>query len=183
MAASARSLTRTPGYRSGSYVLFGATAVILTALAFEHIGGYAPCPLCIMQRYAYYAAIPLAFLGLIAMSAGWRTLGGILFLLIGLAFLVNTALAGYHAGVEWKFWPGPDTCDQAAQPLATGGAALLDALKQTSVISCAEPALRVLGLSFAGWNVITSLILSILALVTANLNLDQSLEINTNPIT
>ena len=39
-------------------MLLTAVAVILAALAFEHIGGYTPCPLCLQQRYAYYAGLP-----------------------------------------------------------------------------------------------------------------------------
>ena len=35
-----------------------AAAAILTALAFEHFGGYAPCPLCLEERYAYYFGVP-----------------------------------------------------------------------------------------------------------------------------
>ena len=33
--------------RACALVLVVATATILTALAFEHLGGYAPCPLCL----------------------------------------------------------------------------------------------------------------------------------------
>ncbi|MGZ8417088.1 MAG: disulfide bond formation protein B, partial [Methyloceanibacter sp.] len=45
-------------------VLIVATATILTALAFEHLGGYAPCPLCLEERYAYYFAVPASALAL-----------------------------------------------------------------------------------------------------------------------
>ena len=51
-------------------VLFAAAAVILAALAFEHFGGYVPCPLCLQQRYAYYAGVPALFLALVLLSAG-----------------------------------------------------------------------------------------------------------------
>ena len=34
----------------------------------------------------------------------------ILLLLVALAFLINAGLGIYHAGVEWKWWPGPTTC-------------------------------------------------------------------------
>ena len=37
-----------------------ALAVVLGALAFEHLGGYAPCPLCLEQRWPYYLGVPLA---------------------------------------------------------------------------------------------------------------------------
>ena len=42
-----------------SAVLFSiAFATILLALMFERYGGYAPCPLCLQERYAYYFAVP-----------------------------------------------------------------------------------------------------------------------------
>jgi disulfide bond formation protein DsbB len=148
---------RSPAYRMGALVLFAAIAVILTALAFEHLGGYVPCPLCLQQRYAYYAGIPALFLALVLLSSGHTKAAAAVFLAVGLAFLANAALGGYHAGAEWKFWPGPDTCG-AAQPLSAGG--LFKDLATTRVIRCDEAAWRLLGLSLAGWNVITSLCLA-----------------------
>ncbi|MEM9028561.1 MAG: disulfide bond formation protein B [Pseudomonadota bacterium] len=172
---SLKSLTQQPGYAAGSYVLFGATAIILAALAFEHVGGYAPCPLCIMQRYAYYVGIPLAFIGLVVMSAGQRSAAGIIFLFVGLAFVANAALGIYHAGAEWAFWPGPSVCEQAAQPL-TLGPDFEKAISTTAVPSCTEPAFRAFGLSFAGWNVLISAALAGLAFYATSNLLEQTFE-------
>jgi len=42
-----------------SAVVFAvALATILTAHIFERFGGYAPCPLCLEERYAYYLGVP-----------------------------------------------------------------------------------------------------------------------------
>ena len=101
---------RSPVYRTGALVLFGAVVIILAALAFQYIGGYSPCPLCVQQRYAYYAAIPALFLALVLVAADRPGLSALLFLAVALAFLGNAGLGVYHAGVEWKFWAGPDTC-------------------------------------------------------------------------
>ena len=150
---------RAPAYRLGALVLFAATAVILTALAFEHLGGYTPCPLCLQQRYAYYAGIPLAFLALVLLSLGRTGLAAIVFVVVAAAFLANAGLGTYHAGAEWKFWPGPDTCAATARPLTTSGG-LLEELEKTRVIRCDEAPWRLLGLSFAGWNVVTSMLLA-----------------------
>jgi len=174
MATASTALTREPGYRSGGYLLFGSAAVLLVALAFEHIGGYVPCPLCLMQRYAYYAAIPLAFFGLFAMSAGLRVAAGMLFLVAGLAFLANAGLGAYQAGAEWEFWPGPSTCAGAMQELSPAN--VRAALTNTNVVDCTNPGLRILGLSFAGWNVFVSLALAACGLFAANANLDFEAE-------
>jgi disulfide bond formation protein DsbB len=149
-----------PAYRAGGAALFLAAAVILTALAFEHFGGYAPCPLCLQQRYAYYAGVPALFFALVLLSAGHTRTAAAVFLAVALIFLANAVLGAYHTGVEWKFWPGPDTCAGTAAPLSTSAGGLLKDLATTRVIRCDEAAWRFLGLSFAGWNVIASLLLA-----------------------
>lgn len=148
-------------YRAGGLALFIAAGVILTALAFEHLGRYAPCPLCLMQRYAYYAAIPLLFVAMALVSEMPRV-AALLFFVVALAFLGNAGLGVYHAGAEWKFWPGPDTCG-TAQTLPTSAADLLSGLQQTHVVRCDEAAWTFAGLSMAGWNVVASLIIFALA--------------------
>jgi disulfide bond formation protein DsbB len=155
-----------PAYRWGALTLVAALAGILIALGFQYIGGMAPCPLCLQQRYAYYICIPALFLALVLLGAGRPRDAGLLFLLVSFAFLANAGLGTYHAGAEWKFWPGPDTC-AAGAAVPAGGGALLERLKNTQVIRCDEAAGRVLGLSFAGWNVFLSLALCIGALQAA----------------
>jgi disulfide bond formation protein DsbB len=150
---------QSPAYKSASLALLGSVVVILTALGFEHLGHYPPCPLCLQQRWAYYAAIPALFAGLILLSTGRMTLASTLFMLVSIGFLLNAGLGVYHAGAEWKFWPGPDTCGATAQPLTTGAGGLLKKLDTVRIIRCDEAPWSLLGLSFAGWNVVTSLLL------------------------
>ena len=150
---------KAPAYRTGALVLFAAAVVIATALAFERFGGYSPCPLCLQQRYAYYAGVPALFLALVLLSAGYVRVAAALFLLVAAAFLANAGLGTYHAGAEWKFWPGPDTCG-GSQALSTGAGGLFKDLATTRVIRCDEAPWHFLGLSFAGWNVVASLALA-----------------------
>jgi disulfide bond formation protein DsbB len=158
--------SQSPAYRTGGLILFAAIAVLLTALGFQYIGGYAPCPLCLQQRYAYYAGIPLVFLALVLIAADRRSLAAVLFLAVAAGFLANAGLGIYHAGVEWKFWAGPDTCG-AAQGLSTTSGGLLESLEKIRVVRCDEAAWRFLGLSFAGWNVLISLALALGAIAAA----------------
>ena len=135
-----------------------ALATILTALAFEHLGGHAPCPLCLQERYAYYFAVPAALLALILSRMGLNGAARILLVLVALAFMCNAALGVYHAGAEWKWWPGPSTCG--------GGFDLTwgkDGIVDTPVIRCDEASWWFLGLSFAGWNAVISAVLAVLA--------------------
>lgn len=152
--------------RTAAAVLVVAAATILTALAFEHVWGYAPCPLCLQQRYAYYAGIPLLAASLWAISRRRDGLAIALLFAVSLAFLANAGLGTYHAGAEWKFWDGPDSC-AGAQTVSTKAGDLLKRLPSTRAIRCDEASWRLLGLSFAGWNVIVSLMLSAGALLAA----------------
>lgn len=149
--------TARAAYKAGALALVIAVGAILTALAFEHIGGYAPCPLCLQQRYAYYIGVPFLFIALVFVSAGQRYPAGLIFLFVSLAFLANSMLGVYHAGAEWGFWPGPDSC-AGAQELTTSAGGLLQSLPNTNVIRCDEAAWRFARLSFAGWNVVASLL-------------------------
>ena len=157
--AERMAVDRSMSYQSGSTALFLAASSILVALGFQYIGGYYPCPLCFMQRYAYYFAIPVLFAALALSSGGERRWAILLFSAAALAFLANAGLGVYHAGAEWKFWPGPDTC-AGAQEVAKAAGSLIKELETTRVVRCDEAAIRILGLSFAGWNVIASLVIA-----------------------
>ena len=160
---------KTGAYRAGGLTLFLAVGVILGALAFEYIGGYAPCPLCLMQRYAYYAGIPLLFLAM-ALTSEMPRVAALIFLVVALGFLANAGLGVYHSGVEWKFWPGPDTCG-TVQALPTDAANLLKEAEQAVVVRCDEAQWRFAGLSFAGWNVVVSFLAFVGALRASLLTL------------
>jgi disulfide bond formation protein DsbB len=153
-------------YQYGGAALFISAASILTALGFQYIGGYQPCMLCLMERYAYYAALPVLFAAIALSSGGKKGWAAALFFLVALAYLANAGLGTYHAGAEWKFWPGPETCGGGGD-LTTSAGSMLKDLQGIKVVRCDEAALRVLGISFAGWNVVASLLLMALCLKAA----------------
>jgi disulfide bond formation protein DsbB len=159
-------ISRGLAYRAGATALLLSAATILAALAFQYLGGYIPCPLCLTQRYAYYAALPALFVALALVSGGTRGWAITLFFLVALAFLANAGLGVYQAGAEWKFWPGPAFCG-TEQALATDAGNLLKDLEHTQVVHCDEASWRLFGLSFAGWNVLTSFVIFMLALRAA----------------
>ena len=142
----------------------GMAGVVGTALGFEHIGGYIPCKLCLEQRIPYYAGVPLMGLAFLSSSLRWPAaltrlllFGGALLMLWGLY------LGVFHAGVEWGWWAGPTDCAAVAAPAGDGNG-ILDAIDRYVPPACDKAALRILGLSFAGWNVLASLGLAALAL-------------------
>ena len=142
-------------------VLSGMAAVILTVLGFQHIGGYVPCKLCLGQREPYYAALPVAAIGLIAALAGWRAvlIRGAL-AITGLLMIYAMVLGIHHAGVEWAWWEGPGDCGAINDGVMTNAGDLLSSLSAVKPPSCNEAAGRFLGLSFAGWNVVAAFCLA-----------------------
>jgi disulfide bond formation protein DsbB len=143
----------------GVLALSGAT--ILAALAYEHIGGYVPCELCYRQRWAYYLGIPAALVAVLFLRSRPAVAAGAL-AVAGVAFLLNTGLGVHHAGVEWGWWAGPAGCSGGVQ-VSTDANALIESLRNGQTVRCDEPAFRFLGLSFAGWNAVISLALTVLA--------------------
>jgi disulfide bond formation protein DsbB len=139
-----------------------AFATIAGAWVFQGLG-FAPCDLCLEQRYAYYAGIPLAAIVFaLASSGAGAAATRALFWLLALVFAANVALAIYHSGVELHLWAGPTACSGSlGSPLAGGN--LLDQLANVKVVSCDVVQLRVFGLSLANWNVFLSAALSALA--------------------
>ncbi|WP_157018810.1 disulfide bond formation protein B [Mesorhizobium xinjiangense] len=142
----------------------GMAATVGIALGFQHIGGYIPCKLCLEQRLPYYIGVPLMALAFFSSSLrlpGVVTRG--LLLAGGLLMTWGLYLGAYHSGVEWGWWPGPTDCGVVAAPQGGGAGGVLDSLNTVIPPACDEAAGRFLGLSFAGWNVVASLILAAIA--------------------
>lgn len=135
-----------------------SAALLAIAHAFETFGGLAPCTLCLRQREVYWAALAVAGLGAVLGLTGrlpWarRATSG----LLALTFLVGAGWALYHAGAEWKWWPGPAACSGGATHVNPADLeALLHGAKRTSP-ACDKPAWIFAGLSMAGWNMLISL--------------------------
>jgi len=146
----------------------GMVVVILSALGFEHIGHYVPCALCLLQRWPYYIGIPIGLLAVLsaAMNAPPAVTRSLL-LLAGLSMIVSAGMGVYHAGAEWKFWDGPSTCATSVDAITKNAGDLLADMNTQHGPSCTDASLRVLGLSFAGWNVITSVVLAGIAVIGA----------------
>jgi disulfide bond formation protein DsbB len=157
---------RRPAFIYSILLATGMAAVVGTALGFQYIGGYIPCALCLMQRQPYYYGVPIVIIGAVASAIGLPNWIGRTFLLAGgMLMLVGAGMGVYHAGVEWHFWAGPATCSTTASSMSQNAGDLLTELNTIKGPSCTDAALRVLGLSFAGWNVIASILLAALAFI------------------
>ena len=147
------------------FLAVAMAAVVGSALGFEHIGHYIPCKLCLEQRIPYYIGVPVMALAAVSATLRWPpVLTRLLLLAGGLLMAWSLFLAVQHSGVEWGWWEGPTDCGAVAAPADTAGKGVLDAIDAFVPPSCDKAALRVLGLSFAGWNAIARLILGVVAL-------------------
>ncbi|RLQ88598.1 disulfide bond formation protein B [Notoacmeibacter ruber] len=144
----------------------GMALTVGTALAFEHLGGYIPCALCLEQRTAYYTGVPFMIGTAIAAPHIRRPrLVQAMFGIGALLMIWTMGLGIYHSGVEWGLWAGPTDCSGASSTVSQAGN-LLESLGQRPP-SCDQAAGRFLGISFAGWNVVAAALLTLACLYGA----------------
>lgn len=154
-----------PDVAIAAFVFALSLATILGAWGFQLIGGYIPCKLCLEQRIPYYLGVPVSFAALGAAVAGApQRASRMLLVIAALVFFFGIYLGTYHAGVEWGWWPGPPDCSPGGAGESVSTNDLLAQLDNIRVVSCTEASWRFLGLSFAGWNAVVSLVLVVAAL-------------------
>ena len=130
-----------------------AMAVLALAIAYiaEYGFGLYPCEMCYWQRIPFAAVVVLSLLA-------WfipKLTRPLLWLCV-LAFAASAGLAGFHAGVEWGWWQGPGACSVGFSSGMTPEEVLRQ-IQQAASVSCTDAAIRVFGLSMAGWNALYSL--------------------------
>lgn len=138
----------------------GSAALLAGALAFQYLGGLAPCALCLWQRWPHAAAVALGALSLM--------LPGRILPVIGmLAALTTAGIGGFHVGVEQGWWEGLATCSSGS----ISGVAVTDLLDPSADVAapvrCDAVAWSLAGLSMAGWNMVLSLGLAVAWLLAA----------------
>lgn len=141
--------------RTAYLTLFLASVAIIAGAWIFQMAGYAPCHLCLLQRWPWYGAIVLS--GLCAAFLPRQRAPLLLFVLL---FTGSALFGGWHAGIEWKIFAGPTSCTGTLS-----GAMGLPDLTNAPVVTCGEAAIRILGLSLAGWNAVVSAALALFALI------------------
>lgn len=143
--------------------LIASAAMLAVAHAFERFGGLAPCYLCLKQREVYWVAMAVGAAAIVAIRfRDDRRLRIAASALLAVIFAWGLYTAVYHAGAEWKFWPGPSVCAPSG-PLNPGDLSALLKGGTFEMPSCDEPAWIFLGLSMAGWNAVASMALVVLS--------------------
>ncbi len=128
----------------------GSLLLLLGAWGFQ-AAGYAPCKLCLWQRWPHAVAVLLAVVGFVLPLAAVAAAGA-------LAALTTAGIGVYHAGVEYGWWPGPASCTgDGGGLIGMSGADLLSTEGTVDIVMCDEVVWQFLGISMAGWNAILSL--------------------------
>lgn len=126
----------------------GSFALLAGAFAFQVIG-YAPCKMCLWQRWPHAVAIVIGAFALVV-SRHQKV-----FAILGALAAATTAAIGlYHTGVERDWWEGPTSCTGTGQ--LTGDLLSLDI---APVVMCDDVIWPLFGLSMASYNALISLVL------------------------
>lgn len=137
--------------RRNLIVLAATGSLLLLAGAFLfQFAGFAPCQMCLWQRWPHAAAVVIGVFALgYTRPPGMLAWGG------ALAALTTAGLAAWHSGIERGWWPGPAAC--------TGGGDLGGDLLSTTgsgIVRCDEVPLYILGFTMANLNMLASLALA-----------------------
>ena len=141
-----------------NHISLGAISLsmILFVLISEYVFGFAPCSLCLIQRYPHI---------LVAITSVWliffRTHNFFLYPVNTLVMALSIILASYHVGVEQSIFQGPQSCSSSNLSLVSEKSteALLKEILNTSVVRCNEVTWSFMRLSMASWNLIMSIAL------------------------
>ena len=139
-----------------NHISLGAISfsMIVFALISEHVFGFAPCSLCLIQRYPHI---------LVSITSVWliffRTHNFFMYPLNTLVMALSIILASYHVGVEQSIFQGPQSCSSSNISLMSekSAEALLQDILNTSIMRCNDVTWSFLNLSMATWNLILSI--------------------------
>jgi len=129
----------------------GSALLLGGAFVFQALG-FAPCPLCLWQRWPHAVAVALGAVGMM-FPVGAIALAG------AASAAASAGLGIYHTGVERTWWEGPATC-ASASPAGLSPEELFEQIMTAPLVRCDEVAWELLGLSMASWNALASLVLA-----------------------
>ncbi|SFH33489.1 Disulfide bond formation protein DsbB [Palleronia marisminoris] len=130
----------------------GSAALLLGAYTFQALG-YAPCKLCLWQRWPHGVAILVGVVAIFYARAVTAVVGA-------LAALTTAGFGIYHTGVERGWWEGPSSCSGGGDLSGLSGADMLSTETLDKVVMCDEVAWAFAGLSMASWNAVASFALA-----------------------
>ena len=136
----------------------GSAALLIGAFIFQALG-YAPCEMCLWQRYPHGAAVAIGALALVTSQRWLAWLGA-------LAAATTSGIGVFHSGVERKLWEGPTSCSGGASSnLSTSE--LMDQIMAAPLVRCDEIPWELLGVTMANLNALFSAALAVVWIIAA----------------
>lgn len=135
--------------RAAAFVAIISATLIAGALVFQWLG-YAPCEMCMWQRWVHAGAATFATMSLVLKRSPARMAAWASILIVALSGAIGT----FHAGVEWKLWDGITTCSAR---FTSGGGDVLVEIMRAPIVRCDEAPWRLFGISMAGYNALISI--------------------------
>ena len=138
------------------FILFYSLSAILFALYVEHVLQYKACKLCLYQRVPYIAAIFVSF-------AGYNYFKNDKILIaIFIIFIISALISGYHYGIENNIFEEFSGCSAGTLDIINKKE-LLESLNN-NITSCKDVNFKLFGVSLAGLNFLSSLLIVIYSL-------------------
>ncbi|QQA44800.1 disulfide bond formation protein B [Pelagovum pacificum] len=133
-----------------SLAALGSAALLGGAFIFQALG-YAPCAMCLWQRWPHVVAIGIGLVALLLPSRILAALGG-------LAALTTAGIGIFHTGVERDWWEGPASCTGSGLDASDPTSLLPGSDSAPHLVMCDQVSWQMLGLSMPSWNAVFSLI-------------------------
>lgn len=135
----------------------GSFALLAGAFVFQFLG-YAPCQMCLWQRWPHAAAIGIGILALLIPARILLWLGAV-------AAAVTSGIGVWHTGVEREWWDGPASCTGGGIGDLSGSDLL--SLEGDHLVMCDQVSWAFLGLSMPSWNALFSALLVLIWITAA----------------
>lgn len=128
-----------------------SAVALLTALILQYFFGFAPCNLCIVERWPYLGIILIGVAYYVVKPKKYHRcwLAAQLLLLI-----IEAGVSSYHFAIEQGWVEASSTCQQSWEGI-TDIESLAAALER-SLPQCDRPEVFLLGISLTGWNLMLS---------------------------
>ena len=129
---------------------------LISAYFIEYVLGHQPCNLCVYERIPYFLAILIVLI-----NYKYNKLEKYLILSLAIIFFISTILSLYHLGIEQGFIEESLLCDLEKGANILDKEEILKQLQQKNV-SCKDVTFQIFGLSLTSYNIIISLLLTII---------------------
>jgi len=129
---------------------------IITAYFIEYILGHQPCNLCLIERIPYGLSIIL-----IIGNYFFKNNERFLILLLIITFFFSFIISVYHLGIEQGFFEESAVCGIKNTSQIFSKEELLKQLQEKRV-SCKDVTFRIFGLSLTSFNIVISLLITII---------------------